>query len=154
MDLVLGRVNPTGPVALTGSTSLPVALDLLEVQMGQVFDAGVEGSADVTVVVFWDSFCKHRWSVGAREGGWGGEVRNSHDGGYFGDVVDVPRWFQTGRLRLVGHINSYVQEVEADLGSSAECCWSDAERWFKVQGHDVLQEAEIRRIVWTRRSSR
>lgn len=126
MDLVLERGKSTGPVALTGSTSLPIALYLLEVQMGQVFDAGVEGSADVTVVVFGDPFCKHRWSVGAREGGWGGEVRNSHDGGYFGDVVHVPRWFQTGRLRLIGHMNSTMcKRLKQDSGSSAEY-WSDA----------------------------
>lgn len=112
MDLVLGRENPTDPVALTGSTGLPVALYLLEVQMGQVFDAGVEGTADVTVLVVGDPFCKHRWRVGAREGGWGGKVRNSHDGGYFWDVVHVPRWFQTGRLRLVGHMNSMCKRLK------------------------------------------
>ncbi len=49
----------TGSVAWTGNSCFAVALDLLEMQVGQILDAGVEGAAGVMLVELRDPLCKH-----------------------------------------------------------------------------------------------
>lgn len=58
MDLVLGKVIPTGPGALTRSACFPIALYLLEVQVREVLDAVVEGATDVVLAESGDPFSK------------------------------------------------------------------------------------------------
>lgn len=81
MDLVLCSVVSTGPVALMGIASPPIAFYLLEMEMRQVLNAGVEVVREIVLAQPRDTFYKFGWCQRTREGRWGGEMRNSHDGG-------------------------------------------------------------------------
>lgn len=88
--------------------------------MGQVLDASSEGVADLSILEPRDPFCKHRGSVGAREGGWGGKMRNSHGGGYSG-TLKTSHGFKKG----VGDWRSgctYVQKLNK-TGGVRQGCW-------------------------------
>lgn len=58
MDLALWRVVFTDSVALMGITCLPVALDLLEVKIGKILDAGVKIAAVILLAQSGNPFCK------------------------------------------------------------------------------------------------
>lgn len=81
MDLVLGKVSVTEPVALTRNACFPVAVYLSEVEVREVLDTVVEGATGVVPAQSGDPLCKLGRSEGTREEGGGGDLRNSHDGG-------------------------------------------------------------------------
>ena len=52
-------VSRTGSVAWRGDSCFAVILNLLKMQVGQIFDAGVEGIGGVPVFKFEIPFCEH-----------------------------------------------------------------------------------------------
>lgn len=67
-----------------GTAPLPTDLHLLEMEMGEVLNAGVEVVAEIVFAQSRDPSYNFGWCQRAREGRWGGELRNSHGGGYGG----------------------------------------------------------------------